>query len=297
MNRTVRSMVYLLWVMLLLLIKFPVAGQKASPTAVDVTVETQPFNQTGRVCSGRFVAHDLDHVTTVPGGSEVRMFEANGGGVGINDLDGDGDLDIVLANHAGLNTILWNEGGLNFRTEPMAHGDSRAVTIVDIDGDGRLDMVFSRTSNAPTYWHNEGDGHFARQFLPGVGKPLYAINWADVDSDGDLDLVGATYDASLLTDVGQSFLTSGDGGVYYYQNNGGQFQMKPLASSSQALALLLVDINHDGHLDLWVGNDFDMPDKIWYWTDGGWKEVDPLTVISHSTMSLELRRYRQRWTE
>src|SRR5215207_4358898 len=81
-------------------------GIQTSPNfTVPVTVETLPLTE-NLTCSGSFVAHDLDHISSVPGGEKVRMFEANGGGVGINDLDNDGDLDIVLANHAGLNTIL-----------------------------------------------------------------------------------------------------------------------------------------------------------------------------------------------
>jgi hypothetical protein len=251
-----------------------------------ITTETLPFT-TKPICSGRFVAHDLDHTTTVAGGNRVRMFEANGGGVAVNDLDNDGDLDIVLTNQEGMNTILWNDGSLNFRTERMAHGDSRAVTIVDVDGDGQLDIVFSRTKTAPTYWHNEGKGHFLREFLSGVGKPVYAINWADLDNDGDLDLVGATYDASLLTDYGQEFLLSGNGGVYYYENRNGKFHQYNLSTNAQALASALVDLNHDGHLDIWVGDDFAVPDQIWYWSPTGWQSAMPLTVMTHSTMSLD----------
>jgi enediyne biosynthesis protein E4 len=278
---------YRLFFALILVSSFAVVGQLPSEAIVPVSVETLSLGKAVGACTGRFVAHDLDHISTVPSGERVRMFEANGGGVGINDLDNDGDLDIVLANHAGSNTILWNEGGLNFRRESMRHGDSRAVTIVDIDGDGQLDIIFSRTNRAPTYWHNEGSGRFTQQFLNGVGKPLYAINWADLDNDGDLDLVGATYDASLLTDYGQEFLTSGNGGVYYYENQDGYFQLNTLATNAQALALALVDLNNDNRLDIWVGNDFGVPDEIWYRTETGWQQIDPLTIMSYSTMSLD----------
>ncbi|MFN8371389.1 MAG: VCBS repeat-containing protein [Anaerolineae bacterium] len=233
------------------------------------------------------MTHELDHTTTVPGGSQVRMFEANGSAVGINDLDNDGDLDIVLANHAGMNTILWNDGGLSFRSERLTHGDSRAVTLIDLDADGWQDMVFSRTATAPSYWHNDGSGHFTQETLAGIGVPLYAINWADLDGDGDLDLVGATYDASLLVDYGSDFLMNGSGGVYYYENDDGYFRIQPLASSAQALALILVDLNGDGRRDIWVGNDFDQPDQVWYRTDGGWQSVQPFSATSHSTMSLD----------
>src|SRR5690606_13960637 len=106
---------------------------QTSPDVTDVTVESLPFVSDQAVCTGAFVALDLNHTSTVPGGDRVRMFEANGGGVGINDLDNYGDVDIVLANHADSNTIPWNEGQLNFRAERMLHGDSRAITLVDVD--------------------------------------------------------------------------------------------------------------------------------------------------------------------
>ncbi len=282
---TVRIFNIRLILALLLLIALGLASVQASQQ-ITVSVETTPFIRSS-TCSGQFVAYDLDHTTTVAGGNRVRMFEANGGGVAINDLNDDGKLDIVLTNQAGMNTILWNEGDLRFRTQRMAHGDSRAVTIVDVDGDGQQDMVFSRTKTAPTYWHNEGNGEFLREFLPGVGKPVYAINWADVDKDGDLDFVGATYDASLLTDYGQDFLLSGNGGVFYFENRNGQFHLSSLSTSAQALAIILLDLNHDGYLDLWVGDDFAVPDQIWYWSPIGWKRSTPLKVMSHSTMSLD----------
>jgi enediyne biosynthesis protein E4 len=281
-----RAREFLIPVILIILSLSLVSGQEAiANQTIPVQIETTLMQQ--GACSGRFVAHDLDHITTVPGGDRVRMFEANGGGVGLHDLDNDGDMDIVLANHADMNTILWNEGNLSFRTEHLPPGDSRAVAIVDLDGDGWQDILFSRTKNAPTYWHNLGNGQFEREVLEGVGKPLYAINLADMDHDNDLDLVGATYDASLLVDYGTDFLVNGNGGVYYYENDAGYFRLNALATRAQALALALLDINQDGNLDIWVGNDFDLPDGIWYWRADGWQPVDPFGTISHSTMSLD----------
>src|SRR4051812_11109342 len=84
-----------------LIIASPVIGQDTSTTEIPVRVETQALVE--GTCSGQFVAHDLDYSTTVPGDGKVRMFDANGGGVALNDLDNDGRVDIVFANQSGQN--------------------------------------------------------------------------------------------------------------------------------------------------------------------------------------------------
>ena len=145
---------------------------------VQLRIATTPLNAPAEPCTGSFVATTLDHTTTVPGDT-VDHYEANGAGVAIGDLDNDDDQDIVLANHAGPNTILWNEGALHFRTERMDHGDSRAVNLVDVDADGWLDIVFTRRTGGMTWWKNQAQagepGRFRRQVLPGVARPAYAL--------------------------------------------------------------------------------------------------------------------------
>ena len=149
--------------------------------------------------------HDLPHITSTDDGV-IQMFEANGSGLAVGDLDNDRDLDIVLGSTLGPNSILWNEGDLQFQEAAFGDGNTRAITLVDVDGDMSLDIVLTRTTGAINYWHNQGEGDFVQEVLPGISRPASVLNWADMDGDGDLDLVTASYDAGLLDGSGQHLL-------------------------------------------------------------------------------------------
>ncbi|MDJ0755000.1 MAG: CRTAC1 family protein [Ardenticatenaceae bacterium] len=249
-----------------------------------VTVSSVPFHS-GR-CSGTFVAHDLAHITQ-PTSRPIEMFDSNGSGLAINDLDGDGDLDLVLANLDGPNTLLWNEGDLNFRTEPLGIGQSRGVTAVDVDGDGWVDLTFS-TNLGLVHWKNRA-GSFEQSNLDGVRKPAYAFTWHDIDRDGDLDLITGSYDAALSRALGDGFLNNDAGsGVYLYENENGRFTPTRLADEAQALAIITHDFNRDGQQDILVGNDFVVQDQLWLQTASGWEESHLFQSTTHSTMSFAI---------
>ena len=259
------------------------AAQKTVPVEVRATRLSA-----GTSCTGRFERHVLPH-TTSNGNAPIRMFNSNGSGLGINDLDDDGDEDVVLANLAGANTILWNVGGLTFRKRSLPHGDSRAVNIVDVDGDGNQDILFSRHTMPPTLWRGLGGRRFVEATLPGVEGKVYATNWADMDADGDLDLVAGAYDAGLEKDLGYNFMfTRSGGGLYLYQNRAGQFGYNKLAERAEALALALPDLDADGRPEIMVGNDFDVPDQTWRRSGDSWSQITPFRKTTHSTMSFDL---------
>ena len=237
-------------------------------------------------CTDRFVPHTLDHLTTTDDGV-VRMFEANGAGLAVGDLDNDGDLDLVLGGEAQPNSILWNRGDLTFDTARWGDGHTRAVTIVDVDGDGLRDIVLTTNIGAVNYWRNQGDRTFTRVFLPNVAHPAYVLGWYDLDGDGDLDLVTAPYDAGFLTDRGSEYRMNGSG-VYVYENRGDRLAPTRLTGEAQAFALAFEDVNDDQRPDILVGNDFAVPDFAFVQTDDGWAQADLFAATTHSTMSFDL---------
>ena len=237
-------------------------------------------------CTDRFVPHTLDHLTTTDDGV-VRMFEANGAGLAVGDLDNDGDLDLVLGGEDQPNSILWNRGDLTFDTARWGDGHTRAVTIVDVDGDGLRDIVLTTNIGAVNYWRNQGDRTFTRVFLPNVAHPAYVLGWYDLDGDGDLDLVTAPYDAGFLTDRGSEYRMNGSG-VYVYENRGDRLAPTRLTGEAQAFALAFEDVNDDQRPDILVGNDFAVPDFAFVQTDDGWAQTDLFAATTHSTMSFDL---------
>ncbi|MEM7798282.1 MAG: CRTAC1 family protein [Chloroflexota bacterium] len=258
-----------------------------------VMIEQMPLER-NRVCNGGFFPHYLDHVTT-NAYEPIDMYDSNGAGVAVNDLDQDGDLDIVMANLADNNQIFWNKGNYQFSSVAFPHGSSRAAATVDVNGDGLLDIVFtSRVGNSLLYWRNTGD--FATDFpfeqepLQGVQEYAYVMNWGDLDLDGDLDLVTGSYDTSLDKELRDTFMMGDGAGVFVFENVGDRFETQArLTETSQALAVALMDLNADGRKDILVGNDFDsMKDQYWLAEEDGWEQIEPFEATTQNTMIFDM---------
>lgn len=263
-----------------------------SPGAVpvDVTVTASPFTIPSD-CQDHFLTHPLPFAT----GTRLRTmntYESNGAGVAVNDLDGDGDLDLVFASIDREAAILWNEGALHFTPQALDDRFTRAVATVDVDGDGLLDLVFThRGQETLSLWRNTGDtdrdARFLRQPLPGVESYAYAMAWGDLNGDTALDLVTGSYNTDLIQ---QGIATPEDdihAGIMLYTHQDAGYLDLPLAATAESLAIALVDLNHDGRQDIWVANDFEEPDRIWLQSAGGWQPAVPMDQSSFSTMSID----------
>ncbi|MBI5929879.1 MAG: CRTAC1 family protein, partial [Chloroflexi bacterium] len=79
------------WMVLALLI-----GMSTPVDAGNSRIRVEKIALAPSVCSGQFIEHTLDH-TTHPYAETIRTFDSNGSGVALNDLDGDSQVDIVLA--------------------------------------------------------------------------------------------------------------------------------------------------------------------------------------------------------
>ncbi|WP_221233814.1 VCBS repeat-containing protein [Neolewinella aquimaris] len=133
----------------------------------------------------------------------------SGQAVAATDFDGDGDLDLFVGGrlvpgrypHSPTSHLLLNEGGTvdapRFRDVTAqrcpalsAAGMITSATWADVDGDGRPDLLTAGEWTAVTVYLQRADGSFeARPAAPDRTGWYYALTAADVDQDGDIDLL------------------------------------------------------------------------------------------------------------
>ena len=118
--------------------------------------------------------------------------------VAIGDIDGDGDIDIIIANGRhwpGQNRIFINDGRGIFTVEKNLgnqRSTSYAAELADFDNDGDLDIAVGNDM-APNYiYKNDGKGNFSRSSSFGIEyAPTRNLTLADIDQDGDIDILSA----------------------------------------------------------------------------------------------------------
>lgn len=109
------------------------------------------------------------------------------------DVDGDGDLDLLIAGEGQMLLINDGLGGFSDETRtrlPQASAIAQDAQFFDADGDGDLDLVLG-LEGGHALWINDGAGVFRDETgrLPWVRNvEARKVRAADVDGDGDLDL-------------------------------------------------------------------------------------------------------------
>ncbi len=135
--------------------------------------------------------------------------------VDVDDIDGDGDMDIVVAGGQWYNSytgIAWyqNNGGSppTWTKRTLETSGCSDVKIADMDGDGDKDLVYTiyYYSNNGIYWRRNNGGttpsFSGRLAIDADFSNGYQLDVADMDGDGDLDVGATSYQWGGGTAVG-----------------------------------------------------------------------------------------------
>lgn len=212
------------------------------------------------------------------GGSNVVLLRNNGNGtfaapvvlptaaapydIAAADLNGDGHPDLVVGHDASKVTVLINNGAGSFAPAityaglgPESGNAFPAVSLADVDRDGDIDVFYGSTATSDgTTGHivqlrNNGAGQLTRD--ADIPLVIYSVGpadltAADLNGDGAVDLVAASYDGR-----------SSDG-VYVILNNGtGGFGNAVLYPAGQiTAAVAAADLNGDGKVDVLTADSY-----------------------------------------
>ncbi|MEI6651370.1 MAG: FG-GAP-like repeat-containing protein [Chlorobiaceae bacterium] len=167
------------------------------------------------------------------------------------DLNGDGKADIVLRNSAGISVLLNSGDGTFVPTVDYATDVYPAsVTTADLNGDGKADIIMSYVNNdrpggSVAVLMSNSEGTFApkTEYSTGYYTYPYTVTTADVDGDGQTDLVVTGLDnlnnagkVSVFRNIGDGAFTSAEDYAIPYS----------------AQSVMVTDLNSDGKFDIIV---------------------------------------------
>jgi hypothetical protein len=176
------------------------------------------------------------------------------------DFDVDGDLDVVTAARTD-NEVVWIERDLDVWTTRIVATDfdgARSACSVDLDDDGDLDIVAAAEFSDQVAWRENTSLHriafFPLEDGPTSAPPgVTSLVTADLDGDGDLDLVATAFNETSAPDVL----------IWLGQGSGWSAPITVDSQLNGAEKVRIADLNHDGHLDLIaVGSRVDS--LVWY---------------------------------
>jgi gliding motility-associated-like protein len=190
------------------------------------------------------------------------------------DMDGDGDMDIVSASFYD-DTIAWyeNDGNANptwTAADVATSADgARSVFAADMDGDGDMDILSASQIDKTIAWYeNDGNANptWTAADVATSADGAFSVFAADMDGDGDMDIVSASYD---------------DDTIAWYENDGNAnptWTAADIATSADgAYSVFAADMDGDGDMDILSASQLD--------NTIAWHEINsaPTNILLSST--------------
>jgi len=205
--------------------------------------------------------------------------KAYGPGLGVtcSDFNGDGWIDIYVANDGAANLLWLNQGNGTFEESALlsgaaysADGIARAgmgVTAADFDSDGDEDILVTNLAReGSTLYRNDGRGSFydatMELGLHHLSFPFtgFGVEWLDYDNDGKVDLFAANGGVTIVESLRGTPYPFQQRNQLFRNEGSGKFR-ETTAEGGTAMELLEVsrgaafgDIDNDGDVDILVTN-------------------------------------------
>ncbi|MFQ5709497.1 MAG: FG-GAP repeat domain-containing protein, partial [bacterium] len=210
------------------------------------------------------------------------------------DIDGDGDLDLLVTALGGPNACFLNDGHGKFVdvTEQAGlknHDGSTTMALADIDGDGDLDLYIANYKV-----------HVAKEiFSPQELAPIRILTrvggkYKIVSKYKDHFQLDSRNGKVFWTEIGEPdrlFLNDGQGHFVPVDFSHGRFLdeagHRVALQRDWSLTVRFQDINDDGAPDIYVCNDFESPDRVWLNDGTGrFRAIPRLALRSTSASSM-----------
>ncbi|MGZ8780846.1 MAG: FG-GAP-like repeat-containing protein [Thermoanaerobaculia bacterium] len=264
-----------------------IASAKAPAAKTDGKFFTDVTEASGIAYEHRlsdWLARFIRGYTVVEGGA-VRLAVPptfGGSGVAAEDIDNDGDMDVLLLGGAG-NALYLNDGkgtftdvtqasGLVWKRADGTAGEVRQPIVADFDNDGLQDVLITYVDSDHRLYRNLGNAKFedvtAKANLGGkgmVGGPATAL---DFDRDGLLDVFIGYFGDYIRGELPTLSRRNSNALPDKLFRNKGNFVFEDVSAGSGientgwAQSVGHLDFDGDGWEDILVGNDFGV--NAWY---------------------------------